>query len=98
MKLNFNKALTYLDGEAYKDEKNEPLLMNKVLANNLIKLTTGDPLKLYDWAVALYKTGILDLDRADQEQLKSIIKGFTDMYIIAKAQMFEVFEKLEKDQ
>jgi hypothetical protein len=88
MKLNFNFNLTDLDGKEL-----EGANAGKLLANTLIQQTKGDAVKYWEWALALNKGEILDLDSSDQETLKNFIKDSETITILAKAQVINVFKK-----
>jgi hypothetical protein len=88
MKLNFNFNLTDLDGKEIKDGN-----AGKVLANSLINQTKGDAVKYWEWALALNKGDIIDLDTSDQETLKTFIKDSDTIFVLAKAQFLGVFAK-----
>lgn len=88
MKLNFNFNLTDLDGKEL-----EGANAGKLLANTLIQQTKGDAVKYWEWALALNKGEILDLDSSDQETLKNFVKDSETITILAKAQVLNVFKK-----
>ena len=88
MKLNFNFNLTDLDGKEIKDGN-----AGKVLANSLINQTKGDAVKYWEWALALNKGEVIDLDTSDQETLKTFIKDSDTIFVLAKAQFLGVFAK-----
>jgi hypothetical protein len=88
MKLNFNFNLTDLDGKELKDGN-----AGKVLAQSLINQTKGDAVKYWEWALALNKGDILDLDTSDQETLKNFVKDSETITVLAKAQVLNVFKK-----
>ena len=88
MKLNFNFNLTDLDGKEL-----EGANAGKLLANTLIQQTKGDAVKYWEWALALNKGDILDLDSSDQETLKNFVKDSETITILAKAQVLNVFKK-----
>lgn len=88
MKLNFNFNLTDLDGKEL-----EGANAGKLLANTLIQQTKGDAVKYWEWALALNKGDILDLDSSDQETLKNFVKDSETVTILAKAQVLNVFKK-----
>lgn len=88
MKLNFNFNLTDLDGKEL-----EGANAGKLLANTLIQQTKGDAVKYWEWALALNKGDILDLDSSDQETLKTFVKDSDAITILAKAQVLNVFKK-----
>lgn len=88
MKLNFNFNLTDLDGKELKDAN-----AGKVLAQSLINQSKGDAVKYWEWALALNKGEIVDLDTSDQETLKTFIKDSETIFVLAKAQLLGVFAK-----
>jgi hypothetical protein len=88
MKLNFNFNLTDLDGKELEGANS-----GKLLANTLIQQTKGDAVKYWEWALALNKGDILDLDSSDQETLKNFVKDSETITILAKAQVLNVFKK-----
>jgi hypothetical protein len=92
MKLDFNFNLTDLDGKEI-----EGANCGKLLANTLIQQTKGDAVKYWEWALALNKGDILDLDTSDQETLKTFIKDSETVTVLAKAQLLAVFAKVAKD-
>lgn len=88
MKLNFNFNLTDLDGKEI-DNANA----GKLIANSLVQQSKGDALKFWEWALALNKGEVLDLDSSDQETLKNFIKDNDNFAILAKAQLLKVLKK-----
>jgi hypothetical protein len=88
MKLNFNFNLTDLDGKEIKDAN-----AGKLLANSLIQQTKGDAVKYWEWALALNKGDVLDLDTSDQETLKTFVKDSETITVLGKAQLLGVFAK-----
>lgn len=88
MKLDLNFNLVDLDGNAI-DNANA----GKLVANSLVQQSKGDALKFWEWALALNKGEVLDLDSSDQETLKNFVKDSENFAIIAKAQLLKVFKK-----
>lgn len=88
MKLDFNFSLVDLDNNPI-DNANA----GKLVANALVQQSKGDALKFWEWALALNKGEMLDLDSSDQETLKNFIKDSENFAIIAKAQLLKVFKK-----
>jgi hypothetical protein len=88
MKLDFNFNLTDLNG---KDIENANA--GKLLANTLAQQAKGDALKFWEWALALNKGEIVDLDSSDQTVLKNFIKESDALAILAKGQLLQVFNK-----
>ena len=88
MKLNFNFNLVDLDGKEIENGN-----VGKILANNLINQTKGDAVKYWEWALALNKGEVIDLDTSDQETLKTFIKDSELLPVLTKAQSLAVFTK-----
>ena len=89
MKIDLNFNLADLDGNAI-DNTNA----GKLVAQTLVQQTKGDALKFWDWAVALNKGEVLDLDSSDQETFKNFVKESDVITIFAKAQ---ILLKLKKE-
>ena len=82
MKIDLNFSLTDLDGNAIENAN-----AGKLVASSLVQQSKGDAFKFWDWAVALNKGEVLDLDSSDQETFKNFIKDNENFAIIAKAQI-----------
>lgn len=89
MKIDLNFNLIDLDGKAITNAN-----AGKLVANSLVQQTKGDALKFWDWAVALNKGEMLDLDTSDQETFKNFIKDSEAITILSKAQ---ILHKLKKE-
>jgi hypothetical protein len=89
MKIDLNFNLAELDGKEIKNAN-----AGKIVANALVQQSKGDALKFWDWAVALNKGEVLDLDTSDQETFKSFVKDNEGLPILTKAQ---ILHKLKKD-
>jgi hypothetical protein len=74
MKINLNKVVTGLDGQALIDELGHELNLGKMIAYNLASSNKGDSLKLTVWAFKLFNGEVLDLDKSDQKTLKEFVK------------------------
>jgi hypothetical protein len=88
MKLDFNFDFVGLDEVAFEGGN-----AGKLLAGALAGATKGDSLKFWDWAKKLFKGEILDLDKSDQETLKTFVKDSESFTVLAKAQILEAFIK-----
>ena len=88
MKLDFNFSLTDLDGQPIENAN-----AGKLLANTLAQQSKGDALKFWEWALALNKGDVIDLDTSDQSTLKTFVKESDVLTIFAKGQMLQVFKK-----
>lgn len=94
MKIDLNFELLSLDGVAVLDERGQTVNAGKTVANYLVQQSKGDALKFWDWAVALNKGEVLDLDSSDQETFKAFIKDHEYLAILTKAQ---ILHKLKKE-
>jgi hypothetical protein len=94
MKIDLNFDLLGLDGLAVIDQTGKTINAGKLIANSLVQQSKGDALKFWDWAVALNKGEVLDLDSSDQETLKNFVKDNEGLPIITKAQ---ILHKLKKE-
>jgi len=94
MKIDLNFDLLGLDGFAVIDQNGKTINAGKLIANSLVQQSKGDALKFWDWAVALNKGEVLDLDTSDQETFKNFVKDNEGLPIITKAQ---ILHKLKKE-
>ena len=94
MKIDLNFDLIGLDSVVLLDQNGKRINAGKLIANSLVQQSKGDALKFWDWAVALNKGEVLDLDSSDQETFKNFVKDNENFAIIAKAQ---ILHKLKKD-
>jgi hypothetical protein len=86
MKLDFNFNFIGLDEVAFEGGN-----AGKTLASALAGASKGDALKYWDWAKKLFKGEVLDLDKSDQETLKTFVKESDSFTVLAKAQLLETF-------
>lgn len=95
MKIQFAKSFKDLDdNDAY--EGGVALMLNKVLAPIMAAQAEGvDVIKFFDWSRAIYKGEEIDLDRKDQETLKTFISSSKQLSVLAKGQLLEVLDKPE---
>jgi hypothetical protein len=89
MKIDLNFNLVDLDGKSIENSN-----AGKIVAESLVRQSKGDALKYWDWAVALNKGEILDLDSSDQETFKNFVRDNEGLPILTKAQ---ILQKLKKD-
>lgn len=90
IKVNFDRQLLQLNGESF-IENDQPVILSKAFANNLVNQAEGDAVKFYDWGLQLYRGGFLELDRADFYLLKKFIENLPGISILYKAQLLECF-------
>jgi len=68
---------------------------NKILAGFLMSEFKGDSVKLFDWAMSLNQTGIVELDNSDLESLLSVIKPTERVSVMAKAPIIKHLNSLK---
>ena len=88
-KYNFNIPVLALDGSHLVDGVKE-LTLGAILAPVIAQQTKGDALKLFSWAMSIYKNEDLILDKSDQNTLKDFINSNENMTILVKAQLLEI--------
>lgn len=88
MKLNFDKHILDLGGQPIQGADK----LGVILANMLVSQAEGNVLKHFDWALKLHKGETIDLDKADQEYLKSFITDHKTTTILVKAQMLSTLD------
>ena len=91
-KINFNQPLAGLDGNSLTDINGE-VTLGKVFAPIIAGQNKGDALKLLSWAMTMYKSENLCLDKSDIVVLKELINSNEQMTILVKAQLLELLDK-----
>lgn len=92
-KFNFDKNVTDLAGDVIPHpQTGEPLTLGSQLAPAIAQHTGGDAVKLFGWALALYKKEELVLDKSDQNTLREFIQT-SQMSVLMKAQLLEVINQ-----
>lgn len=96
MKFSFNKDMLDLDRNPIVTN-GAAINLSKLLAQNLTQLSKGDAIKFMDWAHKLWKGDDLELDRADANTLKDLIKNFDGVSLLAKAQWLEILSAAQEN-
>jgi hypothetical protein len=86
--INLNVPIADLDGNRIEGAST----LGKILANDLVTGSEGDPLKFFDWAMRFNKGEIVELDRSDYEKLKEFVKASKRMTILVKGQLLPLIE------
>ena len=101
--LDFVRPLLFIDGKPINEPKQKtededvPVMLNKMLATNLSQTQGGaNTLKLFHWALDLYKEGNLKLDKVDRDLLKKTV-GDMQISTLVQGRVLEVIEEAEKD-
>lgn len=98
--LDFNKELLFLDGKPIMEQKMKaedpdlPVMINKMLATNLSQSPKGG-MKMFHWALDLYKDGKLTLDKVDRDLLKTEIDSMQISNLV-KGRAITVIDEAEK--
>jgi hypothetical protein len=96
MKLNFNFQFTGLDGKELKELKGETA--GKILAGYISSLNKGNSIKLWDWAIKLYKGDELDLDASDLEVFIGLIDTSENLTVLSKAQILGYIDEVKQTE
>lgn len=94
MKLNLNKPLLDLDGNAVV-QGGEEVILGKFLAAALAAGKADEPIKFMDWAFKLHKEGEIEIDNADMDKMKSFVNEHQGMTVIAKGSLLKCFSEAE---
>lgn len=72
-KVNFNQPFVGLDGKPVVDEKNQPLIMGKFLANVIARSEAKDkPMEKYEFCHKLYSSeSEIELKDSEKEYIKT---------------------------
>ncbi len=68
--------------------------LGQVLANTLVGQTEGDSIKLLDWAMALYKKGLISVDNTDFKWLYDFVKNNNNMVVLVKGQILKEMDNI----
>ncbi len=92
--INLDVPIKDLDGNDIIDNVvgARPTSLGKILANELVRGSKGDPLKFLDWAMRLNKGETVEVDRSDYEKLKQFVLDHETMTILAKGQILPLLE------
>lgn len=94
MKINLNFNLTNLEGKEIEGDNN----VGKLVANLLASSSEGKAIKLFEWAMILYKGDELILDTTDKDFLYSFIDTSKQLTNLAKAQIMLAIKKAENEE
>jgi hypothetical protein len=92
MQLDFNKPMLTLERKPAKDQFDNEVSLNKLLAGTLVGSNKGDATKLVFLAQKMYDGETLDVDKSDVEVLKNFINNSEQLTNLMKSQMIEVIE------
>lgn len=87
MKLNFNFKIKDLAGKEIPNAE-----ANKLLADMLSGLNTGNSTKLYDWALRIYRGETLEIDDTDGMVLKELVDK-SALVVLVKKPLLDVIDK-----
>lgn len=86
--INLDVSLKRASGDEVEDSN-----MAKIVSNQLVSLTKGEPLKYWLWAQSLWKKGTVQLDKPDFVKLQEVVESSDSLTILAKAQILERLEE-----
>jgi hypothetical protein len=84
--LDLSETVKNLEGQELKDENGNALTFGHLLGQTLVTSNgeAGDPIKMFDWGHALYKTGKVEIDFSDLTTLETFVKNVKTLTILAK--------------
>lgn len=90
-KINFSQPFVGLNGEPITDERNQPLIMGKFLANLIARSEAKDkPMERYELCHKLYTAeGEVEIKDSEKEYIKSACEG-QGMTVIVAAQILKL--------
>lgn len=90
-KINFSQPFVGFDGKPIVDEKNQPLIIGKFLANQIARSEAKDkPMEKYELCQKLYTAdGEVEIKDSEKEYIKSACEG-QGMTIIVAAQILKL--------
>ncbi|WP_420582097.1 hypothetical protein [Reichenbachiella sp.] len=101
MNIDFSKQLLDTEGEpAIYTDTQQPIVAKDILRRGLLasfSKSEGDIDKYFDWAMELKDSGVLKLDKADQNKLKQFITGM-EITILNKAQLRNLIDSAKEDK
>lgn len=93
--INLDFILKDLEGNDLNESQQAGKLLATVLTSN--KTPGITPIKAYDWAVKLYNSGKIDIDRSDIELLVKVIEGNEILTNLGKAQILIALNKAKDE-
>ena len=87
MKIDLNVPVLGIDNKEIPKEN-----LGKILASQLSNGVEGDPLKLFGWALKLHAGEVIDLDKSDQEVLKTFVTSHRNLPNLTKYRILECFK------
>jgi hypothetical protein len=84
--LDLSEPVKSVEGEEIKDNNGQALTFGHLLGQTLVSSNgeSGDPVKMFDWALELYKTGKISLDASDVNTLEQFVKSVKTLTVLAK--------------
>lgn len=92
-KIDLSSYLLGIDGEPVKDSNTgEFLILADVAANTIVEQAAGEPVKLFDLAMRLFKDKYLEVDESDADMVKRQIMQNSSRPILLKAQIIKIID------
>jgi hypothetical protein len=90
MKLDLNKPIFNLLSEPIPNTHLGKFLGDEIAASN-----SQPVVKFFDWAVKLYRTGLIEIDNSDRELIKKFIEDSPRMTVLVKGQLLKEINDLK---
>lgn len=92
-RIDFRKDMEVVKGQ----DKSEGIKLNELLAFILSKTQdTKNPIKLWHWSKELSASGVIELDKADLDLLKSVITNDPNLFVSGKGQLLELVDSAKE--
>jgi len=88
MKVDLNFELFDLDGKP-------TAVGGKIISSFLMSETKGDAEKLFDWALSFNKLEVVEMDSADLNKFKDLIKNTERLSVLAKGPIIKYLHTLK---
>jgi hypothetical protein len=97
-RLDLDFDILNVDGSALKEKDGANLHAARLLATIIASSQLGDPIKFFDIAQALHKTGKVELDKSDLNKVKEFVQGEkSGLTVLSRAQILSRILDAEKD-
>jgi len=96
MTLDFNFEIKDLSGESAKDDKGNPTIAGKVLAQELASSNKGNAIKLSDWAHKLWNLQPIEADLTDAEIIIEFVNNSEWLTNLSKAPILKYIKSQQE--
>jgi hypothetical protein len=96
--LDLDFDILNIDGKPIKEKEGSSPHAGRLLAAIIASSQLGDPIKFFDIAQALHKTGKVELDKSDLNKVKEFVQSDkSGLTVLAKAQILSRVLEAERE-